>query len=189
MSSPFASAKSRAAAATKRRWRISCRRRRGRRACRPRSRREGIDASRPSPAGTTSVWPAKQKCGAPRADPGIEIFDRRRAGSKRRRWQRKPSGFRPFQHRERAGIRRRHRRAADQVSAQVQRRFVQICHVRPCLLAPCIAACRTGSESWMGAGLELGVGSRGAERVGAEAVRTLSAQEADLHEPPIRKER
>ena len=64
-----------------------------------------------SPAGTTSVWPAKQKCGAVAADPREQVLDLAEAQPRHRETQ-------PFQraaqHIHRPGIGRRDRGAADQ---------------------------------------------------------------------------
>ena len=71
-----------------------------------------------SPGGTTSVWPAKVMCGAPRADAGIEIVD---VGGARLAegdaMHLEAGAFQDvLEHAERAGIRRGHRRAAQQIA-------------------------------------------------------------------------
>ena len=102
---------------------ISCRRRRGHTARRPRSSAAKGSCFQPSPGGTTSVWPAKQKCGAAVAQPGIEIFHRRRAAFlEAQAMAGEAQGLqRRFQHIQRAGIRRRHRGAADQLLGEGNR--------------------------------------------------------------------
>ena len=60
----------------RRRWRPSCRRRRGRRARRHAPRRRTDRGARcAAPTGTTSVWPAKQKCGTAGAEAGEQVLD------------------------------------------------------------------------------------------------------------------
>ena len=81
----------------RRRWRPSCRRRRGRRAaCRRDLAGEGIVRSRRarSPSGTTSVWPAKQKCGPLSPPPGDRGCSTSGVpdSANGSRWQVKPSG-------------------------------------------------------------------------------------------------
>ncbi len=90
--------------------RPSCRRRRGRTA-RRRAPRRRTDRRRqaPSPGGTTSVWPAKQKCGAAGAEAGEQVLDR--AVAQPRDGEAEPLQRRG-QHVLRPGIRRGDRRSS-----------------------------------------------------------------------------
>ena len=125
----------------------------------------------------------------PRADAGEEIVDRRRAVLAESEPPAVEAAFcqGPLQHVERAGVFRRHARAADQVFGKLNRTFARLGHGgAPCFLPICIAAWRGGSEGQMGLALKLRVVPACAERVRAEAVRPLRPpQKADLDEQPI----